>query len=161
MHPWKYADGQSTVVFYNTISGVYLEIWQKYDVGNIFSSGSPQEEREVDDSLTMKSKTILSFSTNLLSDIKAGKGKNDTFDRMGIWTMVNEGPIAALKSDSNPKNRIFLLPNGFLYICKAGALVVESCQLKITSTLKAQKYLQPIAPAPPAAVVVRCLKCLS
>ena len=141
MQPWQYAEGQLTTIFYNTNSGVYFEIWPKYDHEFVFSSGSGKGEKKVSQSLSINVGRALPSSSQLLSTVKAGQGKEDIFGRMGLWTTVHEGPIVALKSDSNPGDRIFLTAETFVYTCQNGALIVDKSKLVITVVSEALQHL--------------------
>ena len=141
MQPWQYAEGQLTAIFYNTKSGVYFEIWPKYDYELIFSSGSGQGEKKVYQRLCLNVDSARSSSSQLLSTVKARLGKEDIFDRMGIWTTVHEGPIVALKSDVHPGDRIFLTAETFVYTCMTGALIVDESKVVITSVSEAYQHV--------------------
>ena len=142
MQGWRHAEGQLATIFFNDSSGAYFEIWNVLDPHVTFGIGSGQDELQFQDDLTMKPKKILSTSSNLLSTLKAGQGKDAIFDRMMTWTAIREGPLITLKSDLKPGNRIVLTSDSFVYFCPKGALIVSSSVVKLTRIDEAERFLK-------------------
>ena len=112
-------------VFYNDSADVYFDMWPKYGSEIVFCSGSGNEERKADDDL--------SLGPANMSDSKKGIGHDEIFDRMGVWTSKTDGPLVALKYDSNPDEHILLTSEGFVYFGEKEALIVRKANSTITS----------------------------